>query len=117
MLYLSQNRRVVTNRKGSNGKRRVALSFSGPLSRKTAYFAFFVLPEWQETQDVYGFCLKLVPLDPRVHVANIGMRWSEEVEKNVRLIEGFRPPLDVSKLPRMTAGIYRAQDAEVTDGA
>ncbi|MFC1713912.1 aldo/keto reductase [Candidatus Poribacteria bacterium] len=76
----------------------------------------FLVPEWQETQDVYEVCLKFVLSDPRVHVANIGMRWPEEVEKNVRLIEDFKPPLDVSQLPRLTAGIYKAQDAEVTNG-
>ncbi len=76
----------------------------------------FLVPEWQETQDVYEVCLKFVLSDPRVHVANIGMRWPEEVERNVRLIEDFEPPLDVSQLPRLTAGIYKAQDAETTNG-
>lgn len=76
----------------------------------------FLVPEWQETQDVYAVCLKFVLSDPRVHVANIGMRWPEEVEKNVRLMEDFEPPLDVSQLPRLTAGIYKAQDAETANG-
>ncbi len=77
----------------------------------------FLVPEWQETQDVYEVCLKFVLSDPRVHVANVGMRWPEEVEKNVALIENFKPPLDVSQLPRLTAGIYKTQDAEATDKA
>jgi len=54
--------------------------------------------------------------DPRVHVANVGMRWPEEVERNVKLLETFTPPLDVSQLPRLTAGIYRAEDDEIESG-
>lgn len=73
----------------------------------------FLVPEWQEARDVYEVCLKFVLSDPRVHVANIGMRWPEEVEKNVRLVENFEPPLDISQLPRLTAGIYKAEDAEM----
>jgi len=75
----------------------------------------FLVPEWQETHDVYQVCLKFVLSDPRVHLANIGMRWPDEVEKNVKLMEDFEPPLDVSQLPRLTAGIYKAQDAETTN--
>ena len=73
----------------------------------------FLAPEWQEARDVYEVSLKFVPSDPRVHVANIGMRWPEEVEINVKLVESFEPPMDVSKLPRLTAGIYKAQDTEI----
>jgi hypothetical protein len=40
------------------------------------------------------------------------MRWPEEVEKNVRLVEEFEPPLDVAALPRLMAGIYEVEDAE-----
>jgi predicted aldo/keto reductase-like oxidoreductase len=73
----------------------------------------FLAPEWQEARDVYEVSLKFVLSDPRVHVANIGMRWSEEVEKNVRLLDSFEAPLDISQLPRLTAGIYKAQDDEM----
>ena len=27
----------------------------------------------------------------------------------------FEPPLDISQLPRLTAGIYKAEDGEVAD--
>jgi aryl-alcohol dehydrogenase-like predicted oxidoreductase len=73
----------------------------------------FLAPEWQEARDVYEVCLKFVLSDPRVHVANVGMRWPEEVEKNVKLVENFEPPLDISQLPRLTAGIYQAEDADL----
>ena len=70
-------------------------------------------PEWQEARDVYEVCLKFVLSDSRVHAPIVGMRWPEEVEKNVRLVEEFEPPLDVAALPRLTAGIYEAEDAEL----
>ena len=73
----------------------------------------FLAQEWQDARDVYEVCLKFILSDPRVHVANVGMRWPEEVEQNVRLVEGFEPPLDISQLPRLTAGIYKAEDEEV----
>ena len=72
----------------------------------------FLAPEWQDARDVYEVSLKFVLSDPRVHIANIGMRWPAEVEKNVKLVESFNPPVDISKLPRLTAGIYKAQDSE-----
>ncbi len=76
----------------------------------------FLKPEWPEAE-VYEVALKYVLADSRVHVANVGMRWPQEVEQNVALVEAFRPPedFDVADLPRLTAGIYRAADAEVRD--
>ena len=71
-------------------------------------------PEWQEGRDVYTVCLQFLLADPRVHVVNVGMRWPGEVDRNVRIVEEFAAPLDVSELPRLTAGIYRAEDAEQT---
>ena len=71
-------------------------------------------PEWQQGRDVYTVCLQFLLADPRVHVVNVGMRWPGEVDRNVRIVEEFAAPLDVSQLPRLTAGIYRAEDAEQT---
>ena len=48
-----------------------------------------------------------------MHVVNVGMRWPEEVEKNVKLVESSKPTMDISQLPRQTAGIYRAEDDEI----
>lgn len=72
----------------------------------------FLAPEWQRERDVYQVCLEFLLSDPRVHVVNVGMRWPEEVERNVRLVESFKPQIDISQLPRLTAGIYRAEDEE-----
>ena len=69
-------------------------------------------PEWPAARDPYEVCLRFVLCDPRVHVALVGMRWPEEVEHNVRLVKDFDPPLDVSTVPRLTAEVYGAEDAE-----
>src|SRR5215831_18077595 len=71
----------------------------------------FLKPEWP-AEEVYEVALRFVLADSRVHVANVGMRWPYEVDRNVDLVERFVPPLDVAALPRLTAGIYRAEDDE-----
>lgn len=75
----------------------------------------FLAPEWQQARDVYRVCLEFLLADPRVHVANVGMRWPEEVDRNVQIVEGFESSMDVSQLPRLTAGIYQAEDAEASN--
>jgi aryl-alcohol dehydrogenase-like predicted oxidoreductase len=72
--------------------------------------ASFLAPEWQEVRDLYAVCLAFVLSDSRVHVANVGMRWPAEVERNVALVSGFEPTFDMAELPRMTAHIYRTDD-------
>jgi aryl-alcohol dehydrogenase-like predicted oxidoreductase len=62
-------------------------------------------PRWIEAADPYEVCLKFVLSDSRVNVVNIGMRWPEEVKKNVELIEQCEPAVDISRLPRLTAKI------------
>ena len=79
---------------------------SGVLQRIATYLA----PEWQQAHDIYDVALKYVLADSRVHVANLGMRWPEEVAHNVAVVESFQPPFDMAKLPRMTAHIYRTED-------
>ena len=79
---------------------------SGIFQRLTEYIA----PRWDEAHDVYEVALKFVLSDSRVHVANIGMRWPEEVAKNVALAESFVPQFDMAELPRMTAHIYATDD-------
>jgi aryl-alcohol dehydrogenase-like predicted oxidoreductase len=71
----------------------------------------FLQPAWR-SDDVYEVALKFVLSDSRVHIANVGMRWPEEVDRNVDLAERFTPPTDLADLPRMTAGIYRAEDED-----
>jgi aryl-alcohol dehydrogenase-like predicted oxidoreductase len=79
---------------------------SGILQRLAEYVA----PKWQAAHDLYDACLKFVLSDSRVHVANVGMRWPEEVARNVALVESFQPEFDMANLPRMTAEIYKTDD-------
>ena len=72
--------------------------------------AEYIAPRWDEAHDMYEVALKFVLSDSRVHVANVGMRWPEEVAKNVALAESFVPPFDMADLPRMTAHIYETDD-------
>jgi len=79
---------------------------SGILQHMAAYLA----PEWQDARDLYEVALKFVLSDSRVHVANVGMRWPEEVARNAALVESFHPTFDMAELPRSTSGIYVAND-------
>lgn len=79
---------------------------SGILQRLAEYLA----PRWGEAHDLYEVCLKFVLSDSRVHVANVGMRWPDEVARNVAMIETFVPTFDMANLPRMTAHIYQTDD-------
>jgi aryl-alcohol dehydrogenase-like predicted oxidoreductase len=78
---------------------------SGMLQR----IARHVAPQWRD-DEIYEAALRFVLSDSRVHVANIGMRFPEEVARNARLLETFAPDFDMAELPRLTAGIYRAED-------
>jgi aryl-alcohol dehydrogenase-like predicted oxidoreductase len=71
----------------------------------------FLQPGWS-SRDVYATALRFVLADSRVDVANVGMRWPDEVDRNVELAESFAPPVDMAEVPRLTAGIYRAEDEE-----
>jgi len=75
-----------------------------------------IAPQWPAARDVYEVALKFVLSDSRVHAANVGMRWPEEVAKNVRLAETFKPAFDVADLPRGTAAVYETDD-EMNDPA
>lgn len=68
-------------------------------------------PEWP-SEDVYTVALQFVLADSRIHVANVGMRWPDEVDRNVTVAEQFVPPTDFATLPRLTADVYKTQDAE-----
>ncbi|HEX3815504.1 MAG TPA: aldo/keto reductase [Mycobacteriales bacterium] len=73
--------------------------------------AQLLVPEWQQARDIYEVCLKFVLADSRVHAPIVGMRWPAEVARNVALAESFSPEYDLAELPRMTAAVYRAEDA------
>ncbi len=72
--------------------------------------AHYLAPKWQSANDLYEVALKFVLSDSRVHVANVGMRWPDEVARNVELVSSFKPPFDMADLPRFTASIYKTAD-------
>ncbi|NDA45741.1 MAG: aldo/keto reductase [Alphaproteobacteria bacterium] len=80
---------------------------SGVMQRIASYIA----PEWQGAHDLYDVSLKFVLSDSRVHSAIIGMRWPEEVERNIQTVENWVPPFDLATLPRLTGEIYKTEDA------
>ncbi len=108
-IYQSAARNVLDDAREVNaGVVTMRTMTSGIFQRAARYLA----PEWQNARDLYEVCLKFVLSDSRVHAAIVGMRWPEEVERNVRLVNDFTPPFDFADLPRMTADVYKAEDAE-----
>lgn len=75
------------------------------------HIAGFIAPEWQQAHDIYDASLRFVLSDSRVHVANVGMRWPEEVQRNIKLAESLQSTYDMAAVPRMTIGIYQNEDA------
>jgi aryl-alcohol dehydrogenase-like predicted oxidoreductase len=67
-------------------------------------------PEWLTVQDPYEVALKFVLADSRVHSGIVGMRWPEEVRRNVELVESWHAPVDVAALPGLTREVYEAED-------
>lgn len=74
--------------------------------------AGMLVPEWQQARDIYEVCLKFVLADSRVHAPIVGMRWPDEIARNTALVDSFSPDFDLAGIPRMTAAVYRAEDAE-----
>lgn len=108
-IYQSAARNVLNEARLANvGVVTMRTMTSGILQRAARYLA----PEWQNAHDLFEVCLKFVLSDSRVHAAIVGMRWPEEVDRNVALANGFTPPFDFAELPRMTAHVYQAEDAE-----
>lgn len=81
---------------------------SGILQRTAGLIA----PEWQPAHDLYRACLEFLLADSRVHAPIVGMRWPHEVDLNIDLAENFHPEFDLAAMPRMTAHVYQAEDAE-----
>jgi aryl-alcohol dehydrogenase-like predicted oxidoreductase len=80
---------------------------SGVLQREVGFLA----PQIQQ-KDLYELALKFVLSDSRIHAGIVGMRWPAEVEQNVRLVEGWVPPVDFATMPRLTFEVYKAEDAQ-----
>jgi aryl-alcohol dehydrogenase-like predicted oxidoreductase len=81
---------------------------SGIMQLQASYLA----PEWQAAHDLYDVALKFVLSDSRVHTGIVGIRWKEEVDSNVAVVEGWTPPVDIAKLPRLTFQVYQAEDSQ-----
>lgn len=110
LIYQSAARHVLDEARSANvGVVTMRTMTSGIFQRMAAS----LVPEWQQARDLYEVCLKFVLADSRVHAAIVGMRWPEEVDRNAELVEGFTPQFDLADLPRMTATVYRAEDADV----
>lgn len=71
-----------------------------------------IAPEWQAAHDIGDANIKFVLSDSRVHSGIVGMRWPEEVERNVASIADWTPPADFATLPRWTGEVYKVQDAQ-----
>lgn len=81
---------------------------SGIFQRQASILA----AEWDGAHSLYDAALKFVLSDSRIHAGIVGMRWPHEVEQNVRLIESWQPGTDFADMPRVTFGVYKAEDAE-----
>jgi aryl-alcohol dehydrogenase-like predicted oxidoreductase len=82
---------------------------SGILQREASLLA----PEWQPAHDLYDAALKFVLSDSRVHAGIVGMRWPHEVEQNLKLLDNWEPAADLADMPRVTFGVYQAEDASL----
>ncbi|MGV8989396.1 MAG: aldo/keto reductase [Cypionkella sp.] len=108
-IYQAAARNVLIETKAADvGVVTMRTMTSGILQRSARYLA----PEWDAAHNLFEVCLKFVLSDSRVHAPIVGMRWPEEVDRNVDLVEGFTPDFDFAELPRMTAHVYQAEDAE-----
>lgn len=75
--------------------------------------ASFLAPQWTQ-EEMYDMALKFVLSDSRIHAGIVGMRWPNEVEHNVRILESWTPPIDFATMPRLTFEIYKAGDANAS---
>ncbi len=80
---------------------------SGMFQRQLEYLA----PQWLENGEAFRVCLAFILSDSRVHMANVGMRWSWEVEQNAKFVADFVPNYDIADTPRLTQYIYETDDA------
>jgi hypothetical protein len=85
---------------------------SGVFQREMSFLA----PGWQQVHDLYEVSLKFVLSDSRVHAGIVGMRWPEEVARNVALVKDWNPPIDFAAMPRLTFEVYKAEDQDRASG-
>lgn len=79
--------------------------------------AGFLAPEWDAAHSLYDAALKFVLSDSRVHAGIVGMRWPHEVEQNTRIIRDWQPAVDFADMPRVTFGVYKADDKQAQAAA
>ena len=79
---------------------------SGKFQRQLEYLA----PHLLNNDDIYKLCLSFILSDSRVHMSNVGMRWSKEVIENVKFVQEFKPVYDIADTPRLTQKIYETDD-------
>jgi aryl-alcohol dehydrogenase-like predicted oxidoreductase len=72
--------------------------------------ARYLAPEWQDAHDLFDASLKFVLSDSRIHCGIIGMRWSDEVDRNVAIAASWEPAIDFATLPRLTLEVYKVED-------
>jgi len=93
-------------------KRGMGITVMRPMSSGQLFRILSSLePRWLEIGDVYDVCLKFVLSDSRIHTANVGMRFVDEVRHNVEVVDAFEPRLDIAELPRTMLGFYQAEDS------
>jgi aryl-alcohol dehydrogenase-like predicted oxidoreductase len=109
LIYQSAARHILNETKEADvGVVTMRTMTSGIFQRTAALLA----PEWQDAHDIFQVCLEFVLGDSRVTAPIVGMRWPHEVDLNVQLVERFHSSVDLADMPRMTAHIYDAQDAD-----
>lgn len=64
------------------------------------YLFAAIAPDWLERHSAAEVCLKFLLSDRRVHTINVGMRSEAEIIENARLVETYRPTIDIAALPR-----------------
>ncbi len=108
LIYQSAARHILNDAKAANlGVVTMRTMTSGIFQRTAGLLA----PEWQQAHDLFQACLEFVLADSRITAPIVGMRWPDEVDLNVDLVENFHPDYDLAEMPRMTAHIYEAEDA------
>ncbi|WP_311214735.1 MULTISPECIES: aldo/keto reductase [unclassified Arthrobacter] len=79
--------------------------------------ATFLAPGWQQAHSLYDTALKFVLSDSRIHSGIIGMRWPHEVQQNISIVESYEPVTDFAQMPRVTFGVYKAEDEAAPSAA
>ena len=70
----------------------------------------FLAPGLGSKADLYEVALKFVLSDSRIAAGIVGMRWPEEVARNIGMIKDWTPPSDFAAMPRLTFEVYKAED-------